>query len=80
MKQMMLQGGGGQYKGGFGGLTKVMAREFEKLGGTLLRNCRVDKITVADGFVTGVETERGRFDCCPGRGELCRHSSPRSSS
>jgi phytoene dehydrogenase-like protein len=34
MKQMMLQGGGGQYKGGFGGLTRVMAREFEKNGGT----------------------------------------------
>ena len=35
MQQMMLEGGGGQYKGGFGQLTKVMIREFEKNGGTL---------------------------------------------
>ena len=33
LKQIMLQGGGGQYKGGFGMLTDVMAREFEKNGG-----------------------------------------------
>jgi len=61
MKQMMLQGGGGQYKGGFGGLTKVMVREFEKNGGRLVKNCRVEKIDVADGAVTGVTTAKGRF-------------------
>jgi prolycopene isomerase len=61
MKQMMLQGGGGQYKGGFGGLTKVMIREFEKNGGTLLKNCRVGKINIADGSVTGVTTPAGTF-------------------
>ncbi|MFN8544123.1 MAG: FAD-dependent oxidoreductase [Candidatus Binatia bacterium] len=61
MKQMMLGGGGGQYKGGFGGLTKVMVREFEKNGGTLVKNCRVERIDVADGFVTGVTTAKGAF-------------------
>jgi prolycopene isomerase len=62
MKQMMLQGGGGQYKGGFGGLTKVMVREFEKNGGTLIKNCKVDKINIEAGAVTGVTTPEGTFN------------------
>ena len=61
MKQMMLQGGGGQYKGGFGGLTKVMVREFEKNGGTLIRNCKVDRIDIENGAVVGVTTPAGEF-------------------
>ena len=61
MQQVMLQGGGGQYKGGFGTLAKVMAREFEKLGGTLVKNCRVERIVIEDGSVTGVETSEGSF-------------------
>lgn len=61
LKQIMLQGGGGQYKGGFGMLTDVMAREFEKNGGTLLRSTRVEKILVEDGAVTGVRTTHGAF-------------------
>lgn len=61
MKQIMTQGGGGQYKGGFGGLTTVMAREFEKNGGTIVKGAKVDKITVDNGAVTGVETTRGSF-------------------
>jgi phytoene dehydrogenase-like protein len=61
MQHMMLQGGGGQYKGGFGTLAKVMAREFEKHGGTLVYNARVERIEVAEGVVTGVSTSRGNF-------------------
>jgi phytoene desaturase len=61
MQQVMLQGGGGQYKGGFGTLAKVMAREFEKLGGTLVKNCRVEEIVIEDGSVKGVETSEGSF-------------------
>lgn len=61
MKQVMLQGGGGQYKGGFGGLTKVMAREFEKNGGRLIKSCRVEAIDIENGAVTGVTTPKGRF-------------------
>ncbi len=61
MKQIMIQGGGGQYKGGFGMLTKVMAREFEKNGGTIVRGAKVDKVTVDNGAVTGVETTKGSF-------------------
>jgi prolycopene isomerase len=61
MQHMMLQGGGGQYKGGFGTLAKVMLREFEKNGGTLIRNNRVEKILVEDGVVTGVVSAKGSF-------------------
>ncbi len=61
MKQVMLQGGGGQYKGGFGGLTKVMAREYERNGGTLITGARVNRIVVEDGHVTGVQTSKGDF-------------------
>jgi prolycopene isomerase len=61
MKQVMLQGGGGQYKGGFGGLTKIMLREFEKAGGTLIKNCKVDRIHIESGTVTGISTDQGTF-------------------
>ncbi|MBW2232526.1 MAG: NAD(P)/FAD-dependent oxidoreductase [Deltaproteobacteria bacterium] len=61
MQHMMLHGGGGQYKGGFGTLAKVMVREFEKNGGTLINSCRVQRIAVDDGAVTGVATNRGTF-------------------
>lgn len=61
MKQLMLQGGGGQYKGGFGMLTKVMAREFERNGGTIITGARVEKIIVEDGAVKGVESAKGNF-------------------
>jgi prolycopene isomerase len=62
MKQVMIQGGGGQYKGGFGALSTVMCREFEKNGGTLIKNCKVDRINIEDGHVTGVTTPKGTFD------------------
>ncbi|MBW2421653.1 MAG: NAD(P)/FAD-dependent oxidoreductase [Deltaproteobacteria bacterium] len=61
MQQVMLQGGGGQYKAGFGTLAKVMAREFEKHGGTLLTDCRVERIAIEDGAVTGISTSQGEF-------------------
>ncbi len=61
MRQIMLQGGGGQYKGGFGMLTTVMAREFERNGGTILTGAKVEKINVDNGAVTGVETKKGTF-------------------
>jgi len=62
MKHIMLQGGGGQYPGGFAMLTDVMMREFEKNGGHLVRNDKVEKICVDEGMVTGVVTRKGSFD------------------
>jgi len=61
LKQIMLQGGGGQYRGGFGMLADVMVREFEKNGGKIIRRIKVDKILVKDGAVTGVKTAKGTF-------------------
>jgi prolycopene isomerase len=61
LKHIMLQGGGGQYKGGFGMLADVMTREFEKNGGDLIRNTKVDGIIVEDGAATGVVTAGGTF-------------------
>jgi phytoene dehydrogenase-like protein len=62
LQHIMLQGGGGQYKGGFGALAEIMVREFEKNGGDLLRSTKVDKILVNDGAVTGVLTPTGCFE------------------
>lgn len=61
MQQIAFQGGGGNYKGGFGHLTDVMAREFKALGGEVSTGSRVEKITVEDGKVTGVVTRDGEF-------------------
>jgi len=61
LKHIMLQGGGGQYKGGFGLLTKVMLREFEKNGGEIVRSNKVEGITVENGAVTGVTTQQGAY-------------------
>lgn len=61
MKHIMLQGGGGQYPGGFGMLTDVMIREFLKNGGELIRNEKVERIRIDDGAVTGVITRNGSF-------------------
>jgi phytoene dehydrogenase-like protein len=61
LKQIMLQGGGGQYKGGFGMLTDVMIHEFEKNGGDLVKNSKVERIIVEDGAVTGVASAKGAF-------------------
>jgi prolycopene isomerase len=60
-QQIMLQGGGGQYKGGFGMLAEIMVREFEKNGGELLRNTRVEKVLVENGVACGVVTANGIF-------------------
>jgi phytoene dehydrogenase-like protein len=60
-QHIMLQGGGGQYKGGFGMLAEVMVREFENNGGDLLRGTKVDEILVEDGAVTGAATAKGTF-------------------
>ena len=62
LQHIMLQGGGGQYKGGFGMLTEVMLREFEKNGGRIARNTRVEKILLENGAVTGVVTQKGTFN------------------
>ena len=62
MQQIALQGGGGNYKGGFGHLIDVMVREFEANGGEVLSRSRVEEIALAEGRVTGVVTKDGKFE------------------
>jgi phytoene dehydrogenase-like protein len=62
MQQIMIQGGGGNYKGGFGRLTDILAREFQKLGGELLTRAKVERIKMENGRVTGVVTKDGTFE------------------
>lgn len=62
LKQIFSVGGGGQYKGGFAHMTNLLAREFEKNGGTLVKGTRVNKINVENGAVTGIDTDAGTFN------------------
>ena len=62
MQQIMIQGGGGNYKGGFGRLTDIIAREFQKLGGDLRTKSKAERIIVEDGRATGVATNDGVFE------------------
>lgn len=62
MKQIAFQGGGGNYKGGFGHLIDVMAREYRRLGGEVLTRARVEKITVKDDRVTGAIAGGRQFE------------------
>lgn len=61
LQQIMVSGGGGQYKGGFAHLTHLLSREFEKHGGTVVTGAKVKQITVERGAVTGVETEDATY-------------------
>lgn len=62
MQQIALQGGGGNYKGGFGHLIDVLAREYKRLGGEILTRARAERIIVEDGRVAGVISGGQRFD------------------
>lgn len=62
MKQIAFQGGGGNYKGGFGHLIEVIAREYRKLGGEVLTRARVEKVVVEGGRVTGVVADGQQFE------------------
>ncbi|RMF12617.1 MAG: FAD-dependent oxidoreductase, partial [Candidatus Dadabacteria bacterium] len=61
MRHMMVHGGGGQYRGGFAKLARDMVARFEELGGTLIKNCKVDHIIVEDGRAVGIQTRHGEF-------------------
>jgi phytoene dehydrogenase-like protein len=57
------QGGAGRYhSGGFGSVAEVFCRGVERYGGRVLLDTRVERICVEEGRVTGVETNRGRFE------------------
>jgi len=61
IQQVFLRGGGVFCKGGFGRLADTYAKAVEVNGGKVLMRTRVEKITVEQGKVTGVVTDRGSF-------------------
>lgn len=61
VQQMFLRGGGVFCKGGIGRVAETFAGAVEVFGGKTIMRCRVEKIQVKDGKVTGVVTEKGTF-------------------
>jgi phytoene dehydrogenase-like protein len=61
VQQMFLRGGGVFCKGGIGRVAETYAEAVEKFGGKTILRCRVEKIEVEDGKVTGVVTDKGTF-------------------
>jgi phytoene dehydrogenase-like protein len=61
MQQIMLQGGGGYYFGGFGRVIEDMAAVLRGHGGEIQTNAKVDQITVSDGRVRGVVSGGNEF-------------------
>ena len=61
VQQMFLRGGGVFCKGGIGRVAETYAEAVETFGGKTILRCRVEKIEVEDGKVTGVVTEKGTF-------------------
>jgi len=61
MQEIMLNGGGGYYEGGFGRLIEDEVGGLKANGGEVRLPARVERIAVADGQVTGVVTKDGEF-------------------
>jgi phytoene dehydrogenase-like protein len=61
IQQIFLRGGGVFCKGGFSQLADTYARAVDLNGGKVMMRTRVKKITVEQGKVTGVITDRGKF-------------------
>ena len=56
-------GGAGRYhRGGFGRMAEVFCQGVERYGGRVLLGSRVERISVVDGAVTGVVTDKGAFE------------------
>jgi len=61
VQQVFLRGGGVFCKGGIGRVAETFAQAVENFGGKTILRCRVDKIQVENGRVTGVKTDKGVF-------------------
>ena len=56
-------GGAGRYhRGGFGRMAEVFCQGVERYVGRVLLGSRVERISVVDGAVTGVVTDKGAFE------------------
>ena len=62
MQHIATSGGGGYYCGGFGRMLGGIADYIKANGSEMRMGTRVEKIKVSNGRVTGIATEKGRFD------------------
>ena len=62
LQMIFLRSGGLFAKGGIGRVAETYARAVEDNGGKVIMRARVEKITVESGRVTGVITDKGRFE------------------
>ena len=62
LQAIFLRSGGLFAKGGIGRVAETYAEAVERHGGRVIMRTRVEKITVEDGKVTGVVTEKGSFE------------------
>jgi len=61
--QDFMRGGAGRYHaGGYGRMAEVFCDAVERFGGRVLLRTRVERIETHAGAVTGVVTDRGRFE------------------
>jgi len=58
---VFLRGGGVYGKGGIGRTAELLAKVVEENGGEVVMRARVERITIEQGKVTGVITEKGAF-------------------
>lgn len=61
LQDIFLRSGGVFCKGGFGKLAGTYAEAVKENGGKVIMRARVEKITVTQGKVTGVVTDKGTF-------------------
>jgi len=61
LQAVFLRGGGVFGKGGIGRSAELLAQAVEENGGKVIMRARVEKITVDQGRVTGVVTDKGTF-------------------
>jgi phytoene dehydrogenase-like protein len=61
LQDMFLRHGGMFCRGGFGRVAEAYCEAVRRHGGTVIMKAKTDRITVADGAVTGVVTSAGTF-------------------
>jgi prolycopene isomerase len=61
LQDMFLRNGGVFCEGGWGKLAEAYSEAVRRNGGDVLMRTRVDKISIEDGKVTGIVTEKGKF-------------------
>ena len=62
LQHMFIRGGGVFCEGGFGKVAEAYCEAVRRYGSEVMMGTRVRRVIVEDGKVTGVETDKGRFN------------------